>query len=150
MGGGVSEKTDKNRHSHKLILSYAQNNPADKCAVPRSLHIKFTDKRTKTGDTKTQSRRTANPATSIRSKTGMESTQACFYVHLNEHGYVCNSTQTSITRKGCVTYHRSLLMYSDASQEHRTDSRLTRNSTPHAVHSRHIPRATGRDNFRAL
>lgn len=60
-----------------------------------------------------------------------------------------NPSQTSITRKGFVTYQHSPLIYSDASRKEKNCC-PTRNSTPHAVHSRHIPRAAGRDNFRVL
>lgn len=64
-------------------------------------------------------------------------------------GYSCEPSHTSITRKGLVTYQRSPLIYSDANQKHGKDSRPTKNSTPYGVHSRHIPRGAGRDNFRA-
>ncbi len=138
---------------HNLILSNVQKaqnwvNPTDNCNVPWS-NIKFTDKGPR--------QETSNP-----NKDQEQQHRLVPKLERNPHGHPfkwarvypsATATPPKPQLPEKALWHISIHPSSTVTLVRSTGKTFAphaRNSTPHAVYSRNIPRGAGRDNFRAL
>lgn len=129
---------------HNLILSNLQKAwnwfcQTDTCNVPWSHYVKFTDKGPRQETLKPNKDQEQQPQ-----QNRLDPNQ-CVFTLVYPPGAAVNPLTPQLSEKALwhTSIHIYSVIYSDANQKHRKDICPTRNSTPYAVHSRHIPRGKG-------